>query len=433
MRFLALLTLLVLFADTATYCQWKIVGAKLLGVSPNWSEGGIVVYQNGKVWAGIQGKLWMSSDDGLSWNERTPYNFSAPGIFFDIDFFDANNGIVSLDDGHIVLTSDGGLTWKEISPVSQGHSYGAKFIASAQEIVVSYGNTSIGITRDRGATWTWKNFPGFDECGDLHVRGTEIFAMMNGFKSRSTIVTSADYGATWQTATGRFDDDCKSFALDACDPNTYYVSNEEFYNLTDRVRAIYISNDRGVSWRIVDSKPFEYLAGSVIVTQGSVVYFQTLQNGLMRSTDAGQSWRSIGGPNGLKDSRLIAAKNANVLFAADDQGNIWKTINSGGDSLKAGSLVGSLTLSQTALFVSDTLYSCHAPISQIVKITRSGACPPEVLQYEMRGAHSSSYTSNSISPDSLLVNFQPQSEGLLDASIILTLSDGTHDTISLAG
>jgi hypothetical protein len=246
-------------------------------------------------------------------------------------------------------------------------------------------------------------------------------------------VTSTDYGATWQIAPGRFDDDCKSFALDACDPNTYYVSNEEFYNLTDRIRALYVSNDRGVSWRIVDSKPFEYLAGSVIVTQGSVVYFQTLQNGLIRSTDAGQSWRSIGGPNGLKDSRLIAAKNANVLFAADDQGNIWKTINSGGDSLNAASLVGSLTLSQKALFASDTLYSCHAPISQLVKITRSGACPPEVIQYEVTGAHSSSYTSTSITPDSLLVDFQPQSEGLQDASIILTLSNGTKDTISLAG
>lgn len=393
-----------------------------------------MVYQSGKVWAGIQTTLWMSSDDGLTWNNRTPFNFSSPGTFFDIDFFDGNTGIVSMDNGYILITFNAGLTWKDISPPPKRSAFAAKFISSVREIVVGYSNTSICITRDGGATWTSQTFPSYDECGDIHTsRSGTITAMMNGLRVGSSILFSSDYGSIWVTYSGPFDDDCKSFAIDPCDSNTFYVANEEFYNITDAIRSLYVSDDRGATWHIADSKPFEYLCGSVITLPNSIVYFQTMHDGIRRSTDGGQSWKTIGGPNGMKDTRIVAAKNSNVLFAADEQGNIWKTMNSGGDSLLTTSGNGMLNISQKSLFTSDTLYICNAPVTRFITISRSGNCPPRITKIELSGPNQTSYSTTGIAGDSLGINFLPQNGGMQNAYLVLYLSDGKQDTVALQG
>jgi photosystem II stability/assembly factor-like uncharacterized protein len=425
---------LLLDADTNVFAQWKNISPNLLGKYPAISEGGVMVYRFGKVWAGVQGKLWMSSDDGNTWNDRTPFNFTAPSTFFDIDFFDGNTGIVSLDNGIIVMTKNAGLTWKDISPPSRGRCYGAKFIGSADEIALGYNGSAIGITRDAGATWTWSTFPKFNECDDIHTdRNGTVYAMMVGGNLRSSIIISSDYGASWQITAGKFDVDCRSFALDPCDTNTFYVANEEFYNITDNIRTLYISNDRGNSWYKADSKPFDFLCGSVIATQNSTIYFQTMNEGIRRSTDGGQTWRTIGGPSGMKDSRLVAAKDDNILFALDANGSIWKTGNSGGDSILVAPGKGILTVSRNVLFEFDTLFICSTPISQFLKFVRTGNCPPRILKATVEGIHSSSYSISFFAGDSLSVDYIPQTGGDQDAKLILTLNDGTQDTIVLKG
>lgn len=428
------IVLLVLIADTTIHAQWINNAPNQLGQHTAWGQGGVMVYQSGKVWAGIQTTLWMSSDDGITWNNRTPFNFSSPGIFFDIDFFDGNTGIVSMDNGNILITFNAGLTWKDISPPPKRSAFAAKFISSAQEIVVGYNNTSVWITRDGGTTWTTQTFPSYDECGDIHTsRNGTITAMMNGLSKGSSIVFTTDYGSTWVTNSGPFDDDCKSFAIDPCDSNTIYVANEEFYNITDAMRSLYVSDDRGATWRIADSKPFEYLCGSVIALPNSIVYFQTMHDGVRRSTDGGQSWKTIGGPNGMKDSRIVTAKNSNILFAADEQGNIWKTINSGGDSLLTTSGNGMLSISQKILFIKDTLYICDNPVTRFINIKRSGNCPPHIIKVTVSGPQDLSYTTTAFAGDSLGINFLPQSGGTQSAYLILFLSDGKQDTVALQG
>ena len=95
------------------------------------------------------------------------------------------------------------------------------------------------------------------------------------------------------------------------------------------------TSDKGLTWqdKLIHDKP--YLCGSITTAEG-VYYVQTQSEGLLRSTDNGETWNQCGGPNGNLDTRLIFALNKNHVFAIDQQGNLWETTNSGGDSL-AGS------------------------------------------------------------------------------------------------
>src|SRR5687768_13699115 len=83
------------FCSLSAFGQWEIVAPNLIDPKGFNFSGGAMTYSAGRVWAVLTQKIWMSSDDGITWSDRTPpFVFGTPR---EIDFFDANNGLLSTD------------------------------------------------------------------------------------------------------------------------------------------------------------------------------------------------------------------------------------------------------------------------------------------------------------------------------------------------
>ena len=144
------------------------------------------------------------------------------------------------------------------------------------------------------------------------------------------------------------------------------------------------------------------------------------------------TWTSIGGPNITYDTRLIAAIDDNIIVAVDSQGNIWRTLNSGGDSVKLVPGLGTLTLSIDSLFTTDTL-NCGDSAVEPITTQSTGCVPPFVARATVVGTDSANYHVAFTGADSIAVVFKPQEAGQFRSNLVLTLGDGTTDTVALGG
>jgi photosystem II stability/assembly factor-like uncharacterized protein len=352
--FLLGFTTVLLLNAVSAWAQWTNVAPKLLAPKPSTDIGGAMMYSSGRLWAGLDEKVWMSEDEGITWNDRTPTypTFSTPR---DIDFFDANNGVLSCSDG-IYITRDGGNNWRYSTP---GFTHwAAKFISSPEEIVVASAYPSydpiLRVTRDGGATWSTSYFGQRPSVIDVEANRNGIIRALyaDGYDS-SYIITSIDYGTTWSFSASGFDYDCFSFAVDPCNGKRIYVMNEELYTPTDHEPSIYISPDLGGSWQRTLAKDKFYFCGSIHVAPAGTVFVQTLTDGILHSIDHGLTWQNIGGPSGFKDSRTLTYKDDNTVFAMDTDGSIWRTTNGGGFPLTNIPIGAAISTDPT--FSTDTL------------------------------------------------------------------------------
>ena len=214
--------------------------------------------------------------------------------------------------------------------------------------------------------------------------------------------------------------------------------NEEATTISDNIGAIYISTDGGNNFTLTQNSPTKFFSGSIARTT-KALFIQTVTNGISRSTDRGLSWSSIGGPNAPYDTRLLCAINSNIVLAADDKGTIWRTLNSGGDSLLNISPYETLAISPDEIFEKDTLVSCDSPVVRSFHLKGILCRYPKVIGQKISGINSGDYEiiqqlGDSLSGnDSVLVSFRPQGSGARSGYYVITLEDGTQISLPLKG
>src|SRR5439155_10190112 len=167
----------------------------------------------------------------------------------------------------------------------------------------------------------------------------------------------------------QFDWDCWSFDF-GCDNNTILIANEEHKSPRNGLSEIYRSTDMGNTFTSTIQQPEPYFSGS-ISSAAPATYVQTLEQGVLRSLDNGGLWKSIGGPSDTFDTRQIVAVSSNIVFASDNDGNVWRTINSGGDSV-AQSSRNVIVASPQSLFTTDTLRLCDVPLTHTLMFSMAG-------------------------------------------------------------
>ena len=432
MTFLRIAIVSAFFLSASTLmAQWTNVAPNLLPTIP--SGGGAMTYSDGRIWAAFVRDLYVSSDNGTSWSKRTP-NFSIFGAYRDIAFFDRNTGVVIVDGKKPMITRDGGLTWSILSGVPNAQYLSARFIGSDQEIVVcGYSLPFISVTRDGGATWNTSDLWSYGSIMQLQIgKNNTIYALADQEDDSSRIIYSHDYGLTWERTPTSFDFDCYSFALDPCDTNVFYIANEELFNPKSTLSEFLFTTDRGVSWRRSLRKGGRYTAGSLVMTPGSNIYMQTFTDGIVRTTDLGSTWTTIGGPGGGNDSRTIVTTNENTVFAIDEKGSIWRTTNSGGDSITSLRPKGFFLTSKDTLFLRDNVELCYASASDTIHFFSGGGCgaPPAIASIT---ADSADYLVKSFNNDSSIVTFTPTTIGKHKGTLVITFTDGTSRRIELRG
>ena len=331
-----LLIILLLIVASPLAAQWKLVAPNaIVSIFRPYNDGGVLINHNGILWAGYH-NVWMSSDTGKTWSMRTPFTNFNNSCVKDIAFFDDNIGLATTQNGEIFTTNDQGLTWTQHIPANpfrfRPSIESACFAGSPNNIIAcSYAGDRY-ISNDRGITW---NITLADSLANQVHSGSGGTAYIvggfdRGLSAGAYLYETNDFGASWFRHPGVFDWDSFSFERDRCDTTVFYVVNDQLASKASTTSRVFVSNNTGITWIPHDVQPKQYHCGSISAAQNAI-YVQTY-SGISRSTDQGASWKDIGGPPNLVDTRFVTAIDNNVIVAVDSFGSVWATYNSGGDS-----------------------------------------------------------------------------------------------------
>ncbi len=346
-------------AASNTHAQWRIVAPNLTILS-QWF--GAMCFQNGTVWIASDA-LYISTDTGITWIKKP-----LPDEPYDIQFFNSMNGVLS-GTSNAWITRNGGTSWQILS---QAAASGC-FLNDSNSIALACKDAStVGVTLDGGNNW--RNIPTQQYKLCVRYKNGTIY-QSGGSGDPAYIFFSTDFGLSWQQTKSGFDQDSYSFAIDSCDPNRIYVSHEDGAVRTDQYSKIYLTTDLGTTWQVTASEPEPFFSGS-IAEGTTTIYCPSTSNGVYRSTDHGVTWSSIGGPSVTFDTRLIAAINDNILLAVDDAGNVWRTDNSGGDSIATAqnSSASALIIPSRSSILNHTI--CSTPVDTFLGIGLVGCGIP---------------------------------------------------------
>jgi len=389
---------------------------------------GAIAYKDGLILAGAY-NLTSSTDSGRTWTGIDQQDFLT-----DIAFQSRDTAVISTLGGAVSVTTDGGKTWT-------GHSangddiYCVRFGPTIDTIYASAGIDFLTST-DQGASWMAQGLP--------FAYSKDPFAVAKDgtvYIEAGQPITGGGYGGSLfyskcprmgiYAAFGTFNADCYSIALDSCDQHRIYIANEDTASKGDGTSNMYYSTDGGGIWQSGFSHKRPYMNGALAIGQHAL-YAGTLNNGIIRSTDQGVTWKNIGGPSNWPDCRYICAINDNIVIAFDEQGYIWSTFNSGGDSVRVSGIGNpNLTLSSSTLFEADTI-SCDS-LTRSILFTRSGCSPPSVVSSSLIGMDSASFRVSNLSSDSIIVTLRNFKNGDQHAQLVLALDNGSFDTVALAG
>ncbi|HEY6172009.1 MAG TPA: T9SS type A sorting domain-containing protein [Candidatus Kapabacteria bacterium] len=423
---------ILLLLCTAAPClaQWQKISSPYIETS---SRPQTLTYKDGNLWLVNLDTVWMSSDEGASWSVRSPWDPSVPVTFEDVCFWDKNNGILTSTE-RVFLTRDAGITWDTIR-FQENNSWGARFVADSNEIAIVVDRiVECHITRDGGKTWKVTPFPAFKQVMDVRTRkdGMITVLLLAPGTHGTFLATTYDYGNSWSFMLSGVDYDCFSFAFDPCDTNIRYIVNEETFIPSDNVAKFYYSFDRGSSWRESQlTNNMNYFSGAISVSPGSVLFMQTMTEGLIRSIDNGATWGSIGGPMGIPDTRLIHAHSDNTIYAADRDGSVWKTTNGGG-TYASNPDRNKILAEPTVLFPRTQVSICSDSVDTLSYALMSCG-GSNITSIVLDGTYKDEYKVTYQTGDSIIVKFTPKAAGQRAARILFRLDNGTTFTIPLLG
>ncbi len=428
----ALMVLLV--GVPAVHAQWQEVARNLL--SPETQRVGALRFAGGEAWAGTNG-LYYSKDTGSTWQPVTSFP-SYSGIS-DIAIYDSLHVLVSTHSDGLFLTTDGGRNWTNYQPGG-----GGRFQQSEFTQVAFNGSTSVlhALQYNSGMLYTSINggvsWQAAAPTSSFYSNGSLCFAIardktiyvLSYIGGQGWINHSTDEGQSWSGDSNPTDGDCNTLAADSCSNERLYLTNENTVARTGDAARIDLTADAGASWQTISSMPLDYYNGSLAST-ARVLYVGTVPNsgdGIDRSTDSGMTWQNIGGPTEQYDTRSLAVVSDNIVLALDANGNIWRTLNSGGKPI---SLPNQFSATPSALFQTDTI-SCDS-LTRTVNFASGGCSPLSVAGVRITGPDSASFRAGNLSLDSVSVTLYGRTEGAQQAQLLLTLDNGTNDTVALSG
>ena len=415
-------------------------------------------------------------------------------------FFNANEGVIGTGNyrssipAQIYYTKDGGATWKLAqfaNPDIRGQVTDIYFRdrEDGWATIREYAETGwSGIYRstDGGERWTRVRQAGFPVGIRETSRGvfyTDQGVFYSGQTANDGVMFSSDTGKTWttvaitETALGiDFMDDSIGFVTRQASlaPHLYTTDGGRTWNqiatsseawtpyadpisrsflLASEVDQLTLSTQTTVvkvpvgSW--VESKIRNYgdsgltggIAGSHVCR--SVIYVQGREpatiapGGIIRTMDAGATWKFVGGPNNLNDKRFAVTGRGAVVIAFDDTGGVWRTTD-GADGTLSPSVLPFVTLAHTGDTARTSLCSStNIPIllgyslCDSVRISSVTFLNDSLHELSTQGYNNTGF-SPSTRTDTLHIIYQPSAQRKWTVRIQLTIEqpDGyTEDTV----
>lgn len=215
--------------------------------------------------------------------------------------------------GLIITSDDSGITWnRQTSPTQARLNAVAKNSAGAAIAVGA--NGAIFVSGDDGASWEQSGY-----SGDSDLEDVDLLANGRAIAVGSTVLYSADSGASWTEASGDWDN-IRSVSLLA-DGRAIAVGD---------AGTIFTSDNSGVDWverTVVSEANFSSVSlqsngRSIAVAESGVIY---------TSIDFGRNWTFRGvDPNLdisvvalLDDGRALASADDGTLLISTNNGETW--------------------------------------------------------------------------------------------------------------
>ena len=267
---------------------------------------------NGVVYAGTDGGMFSSVDQGGSWTQLA--QGWADGMTTCI-LVEGQNILLGTWGSGIVRSVDGGLTWGWSNTGLPGSAGISKIIRYGPYLFCN-GWNGVFRSMDDGGTWTTVNTP--IEQPDIEAIDTTLFIV----DYYTPALRSVDFGMTWQSANTGLGSHVTSMK-----------SNGTVLYAGTTTGGVYRTTDGGVHWSLLSSLGSEVENISVI---GAKLYVSTWLNGvgnLYVSTDDGGTWTLT--TNDMIATRVYALDVGNGVLHAGTAGNGFFTSPDGGGTWNA--------------------------------------------------------------------------------------------------
>ncbi len=270
------------------------------------SIGDVKYDSHGNLWAvrGQVGELYMSTDDGETWQAR--FDGLPSETIWDFAFGADSTVVVSQNPRTVFRSPDLGQTWEDISDNGQAFSISVVLDLAihpfTKGVFAASTRKLFAFDSDLGA-WAAVDTLG-NEAFDLvfAARNGDIFA--GGFHS----YRSTDNGATWQKLTeglpevGGFD----------------LMTELEDGTLISVISArLYRSQDNGDTWVAEPREVPQLVTTQSLASNDANDVFTGSFYGINRSKDSGNTWESIG-QNDLWITDIFATSANTILVASND-------------------------------------------------------------------------------------------------------------------
>lgn len=257
--------------------------------------------------------IWKSTDAGNTWQHaRSPGAF--PVYSLTVDPSALHTIYAGTNGGGVWTSSDGGATWQSTGLCSS--MVLSLAVDSAGVLYAGTNSAGAQASRDLGATWTALDagIDGVNEFGyGVWIDPSNSQKILVGNEAFYGLVWSQDGGATWSVAgqgfTGR---GSRGVAFDPSDSQRIYAGGMIG-------NSFFKSTGGGLTWSIrrFGSPAVYVIAVAVDPLSPNIVYAGTQNEGLFKSTDYGDNWRSTGSsPPGAITYLTLDPTKSGKLFAS---------------------------------------------------------------------------------------------------------------------
>jgi photosystem II stability/assembly factor-like uncharacterized protein len=289
-----------------------------------------VVDSSGRIYAGTNGGIYRSSDNGSTWS-----NVYARGICYSFTIGKKGRLYAGISDGlfpgGILILSDQdewskvGYTFNDVVTVG---------VSSDNELFAGVDQGAFH-SIDSGSTWT-KVFPGHTDTAVVVIginSNGHIFISTNG---ASRIYKSIDDGQSWQGLNKGLGD--------------YRISSISFNAAGDIFAVggpdVFRSTDDGNNWTTIDSGLSNAYLGPLAINPLGYLFICT-DRGVFRSNNNGDTWVPIN--EGLSDSTHVISLSCGengIIVAGTQNLGIFRSIKSTSDVRQISVITASLGLKQ---------------------------------------------------------------------------------------
>ncbi|HSF81646.1 MAG TPA: hypothetical protein VLA49_10455 [Anaerolineales bacterium] len=309
------------------------------------------------------GGVYRSEDGGVTWTWKSQGLTNQTIVSLAVDPSNPNLAYAGTYRGKLFKTTNGGESWLLSSQGIQDqaivYSIGVdpgnpqRIYAATRGLSNNGSQPWSGVvyrSDDRGATWTSKlynlggsNYQDYVYSLTIHPGSPNIlFAATH----EHGIYRSTNYGDSWQS----YNNGITNSSTRAVVTGSYTDYHDDVYTGVWERLGVYKSTNLGVTWAL---KSYG-IAGAHIYSMDidpvrqSWVYAATFNMGLMRTTDAANSWSNIGLAwesiatvriNQANSNTIFAGTAGDGLFASRDSGSTWQRSQTGLNASSATGLV----------------------------------------------------------------------------------------------